>query len=193
MSPLERAAAYLLVGLVLSECSRRPAEVAAVAVERGMFGYAESERVAGRVEPGVVETRVTREGGCELVAHVGRCELTSVTVASDASGEREVVAVYRGLDDGTTQRFVRRFRVSYLARSEEEHIALVRERAVLGCRWQTVVRGACDAYPSEVDPPDAELIADASERSHRRHHHRHHDRVRSHHRIYHRHPQKRLR
>lgn len=170
MNPLSCAVAGALVSLALSGCSRRPTEVAAAVVERGVFGYAESDPVEP-VEPvGQRVAQTPTERGCELVMHTGRCELTSVSVERDERGEREVVALYRGLDSEASGRFERRFRVSYLARSEDEQVALVRERSVLRCRWQTVVRGACQAYPSEVESPEAELFADARESSRHRHH-----------------------
>jgi len=92
--------------------------------------------------------------GCEVAAHVAPCQLDSVLArANPASGEREVVAVYRTVGPEATRYAERRFRVAYLGGTEEEHMSFLREHAAVTCRWQTATRAACPVAAAEVDVP----------------------------------------
>lgn len=92
--------------------------------------------------------------GCEVAAHVAPCQLDAVMARDDpASGEREVVAVYRTVGREATRYAERRFRVAYLGGTEDEHMNFLREHAAVTCRWQTASRAACPVASTEVEVP----------------------------------------
>ncbi len=92
--------------------------------------------------------------GCAVEAHVAPCQLDAVMARADpASGEREVVAVYRTVGREATRYAERRFRVAYLGGTEDEHMNFLREHAAVTCRWQTATRAQCPVSAAEVDVP----------------------------------------
>ncbi len=170
---------------VLLACSFKPGESPFVETAEARSLEAELDDVGVRD----VAPRAPADAGCEIVAHRGSCELAAVTAVDAPSvGDREVVAVYRALGVDAAIRIERRFRVSYLDRDEAEQIAVVRSHGVVACRWQTVLRGSCPAYPPEVEIPsiDEGDGATRSGRRHRHHGHHHHDDRAEHHGHHHR-------
>lgn len=161
--------ATLVIGALVAGCSHRPGEGTVVEPSTARaFETPEDDDTATTQ----VGSRVVVDGGCEIVAHTGTCELASVEAVDDAStGVREVVARYRSLEPGAVVRVERRFRVSYLDRNETDQIAFVRDHAVVPCRWQTVLAGVCPAYPPEVELPATDTSG-SEHRAHRRHHRR---------------------
>lgn len=95
--------------------------------------------------------------GCEVEERAGQCVLEDVSAVSGATGEREVVAVYRVTEGGASVRVERRYRVSYLAAGEGPHMTFLRAHPNVSCRWQTVVRGTCPAHPATVEVPESNV------------------------------------
>jgi hypothetical protein len=93
--------------------------------------------------------------GCEVEERAGQCMLEDVTAVDGASGEREVVAVYRVTEGGVPVRVERHYRVSYLAAGEGPHMNFLRAHPHGSCRWQAVLRGACPAHPATVELPES--------------------------------------
>jgi hypothetical protein len=156
-----------VVAALVAGCAPRPVERTVVEPVRARAFETFDDDVTPQVR-----ARVAVEGGCEIVAHTGTCELTSVEAIDDGgTGGREVVARYRSLEPGTAVRVERRFRVSYLARNEEAQIAFVRDHAVVPCRWQTVTEGACPGHSPEVELPATDTSGSEHHAHHR--HHRH--------------------
>lgn len=112
--------------------------------------------------------------GCEVEERAGQCTLEDVSAVDGASGDREVVAVYRVVEGGVPVRAERRYRVSYLAAGEGPHMTFLRAHPNVSCRWQTVVRGTCPAHPATVEVPESTVReprhrrARARARAHRR-------------------------
>jgi len=93
--------------------------------------------------------------GCEVEERVGPCTLETVGAVESSNGEREVVAVYRVVDGDVVMHVERRYRASYLTAGEGPHMAFLRTHPLVSCRWQTVLRGVCPAYPATVEVPES--------------------------------------
>ncbi len=111
--------------------------------------------------------------GCEVEERVGECVLEDLSVVEAATGVREVVAVYRVVEGGEPLRVERRYRASYLAAGEGPHMSTLRAHPHVSCRWQTVVRGDCPAYPATVVGPEPSARESRHHRSRARVHTRH--------------------
>jgi hypothetical protein len=95
--------------------------------------------------------------GCEVEERAGQCMLEDVSAVTGATGEREVVAVYRVTEGGVPVRVERRYRVSYLAAGEGPHMNFLRANPHGSCRWQAVLRGVCPAHPATVEIPESNV------------------------------------
>jgi hypothetical protein len=58
------------------------------------------------------------------------------------------------MDPSIVLRVERRYGVSYLGSLEADVIDHVRAHAVVDCRWQTVVRGVCNAAAPSLSLPE---------------------------------------
>jgi hypothetical protein len=151
---------YLLACAALLGCSResRPQSPSAT--------WSESTHL--RHQPGDAHDALHARANspCELAERAGRCRLEDLTTVESADSDREIVATYTVLAPATPHRIEHRARVWYAGADEAETLAHLRANPEVACRWQTVVRGECAAWPGRVEIPEMPG-ANASPRSRR--------------------------
>lgn len=151
---------YLLACAALLGCSResRPQSPSATW----------SERTHLRHQPGDAHDALHARANspCELAERAGRCRLEDLTTVESADSDREIVATYSVLAPATPHRIEHRARVWYTGADEADTLAHLRAHPEVACRWQTVVRGQCEAWPGRVEIPEMPG-ANASPRSRR--------------------------